>query len=153
MCVLGVDHRMNLYPNLGARVWPWPGDVLLCGQSHASSLLTGRYATARVIACSNEMNLDCYGVMAATSEFSIASITLGRHHSMLSCQPASPEALSVPCERRADSGGSTILTGSWPVVAWSSRHPWPELLVGLRLTNVWHVMRPDPSAGRSRTWW
>jgi hypothetical protein len=116
---------------------------------HVLLVLTGRQAIARVmscpvsldlamcyypgnsvhgssnwnLACGDGMNLDCYGVMAATSDFDMSIFTLGCHYSVRSCQPTPPKAMSVPCGRHADSGGSGILVVSCLIETWSSRHP------------------------------
>jgi hypothetical protein len=36
------------------------------------------------LTCGDGMNLDCYGVMATSGDFSMSIITLGGHYSMLS---------------------------------------------------------------------
>jgi hypothetical protein len=80
------------------------------------------------LSCGDGTNLDYYGVMATTSDFSMATITLGTHYSMLFCQPSPPEALSVPCRRCVDSGGPGILSRPCLIMAWNSRCPGPKLL-------------------------
>jgi hypothetical protein len=42
-------------------------------------------------------DLDCCEVTAITSDFNMTTITLDNHYYVLSCQPAPPDALSVPC--------------------------------------------------------
>jgi hypothetical protein len=99
------------------------------------------------LACGDGMNLDYDEVMASTGDSDIAIITLGSYYSMLSCQPAPPDALSTLCGRCADSWGLGISPGPHPIEAWASWCSGPKLLVGLKHTGACHAVSPDPNTG------
>jgi hypothetical protein len=84
------------------------------------------------------------GVKAATGNCGMAIITMGCHHSALSCR-------SVPRGRRADSGMVGILAGMCPIDTRSSKRLGPRCLMGLRPTSTYHAVESDPIGCRSRT--
>jgi hypothetical protein len=127
-------------------------------QTNPCTILLGLYlgsgmhrTSDKHLACSDGMNLDYCKLTAITGYYGMTIITLDNLYFMLSYKPTPPNALSMSCERHADSSGTSSFFGPRLIQKWASRHPGPKLLVDLECACTCHVANPDPSASRSWT--
>jgi hypothetical protein len=99
------------------------------------------------LACGEGTRLDCCNMIATTSDYVMAIITLGRLYSTLSCRLAPTDAMSVQHGQRVGSGSTFILTGTHLSSGVGSEVLWTRFLVGFWCENTCHVENPDPSSG------
>jgi hypothetical protein len=104
------------------------------------------------LACGEGTRLDCCNMIATTSDYVMAIITLGRLYSTLSCRLAPTDAMSVQHGQRVGSGATFILTGTHLSSGVGSEVLWTRFLVGFWCENTCHVENPDPSSGQDQTY-
>jgi hypothetical protein len=86
---------------------------------------------------------DCYEMVTITSDFDMVIIILDIHCSVLTCQHALSDALSMSHGQHVNSRG----TCTCPVAECALRRSKPKLLVGCKCASTRHMENPNPSIG------